>query len=261
MSPFGERLRGWRQRRGLSQLALAGLVGSTARHISFLETGRSRPSEQMTLRLAGALDVGMRESNELLRAAGLGARYRESPLDSQHLLAYRQSLGSLLAAHDPYPAMVLDRRFTVVLANRSALLLFGAGLVGANFVRDALANPAGRGHVTNWSAVAAGGLARLRQQANRDPFDEQLQTLVRQAESALADLPLQDPLGDLVVCPTFVIDGTTVRTLSMVARFDPPSDVTVEELRVELMYPADAVAGQFFRERFADQSAVRVGIE
>jgi hypothetical protein len=214
----------------------------------------------MALRLAGALNVGMRESNELLRAAGLGPKYRESALDSEQLIAYRHTLERLVSAHDPYPAMVLDRRFTVVQANRSAKLLFGAGLVGANFVRDALANPHGRAQVANWPDVAMASLARLRQQAARDPFDEELQALVRQAESALADLSTTSAT-DLAVCPTFVIDGTTVRTLAMVARFDPPSDVTVEELRVELMYPADPAADRFFRDRFSDGSMLTGGTD
>ncbi len=104
-SPFGDRLRQWRQRRGLSQLALAGLVGSTTRHISFLETGRSRPSHHMTMRLATALDVGLRESNELLRAAGLKAAYGEAAMDSAGVAPYRRALDGLLAAHDPYPTL------------------------------------------------------------------------------------------------------------------------------------------------------------
>jgi hypothetical protein len=208
----------------------------------------------MALRLAGALEVGMRESNELLRAAGLGPKYRESALDSDQLIAHRHSLERLLSAHDPYPAMVLDRRFTVVQANNAARLLFGADLVGANFARDSLASLAGRVQVENWSEVAVAGLARLRSQAARYPFDEALQALVRQGESALADVANPATSTDLAVCPTFVIDGTRVRTLAMVARFDPPSDVTVDELRVELMYPADATADTFFREQLARRS-------
>jgi transcriptional regulator with XRE-family HTH domain len=153
-SPFGERLRQWRQRRGLSQLALAGLAGSTTRHISFLETGRSRPSHHMTIRLATALDVGLRECNQLLRAAGLKAEYKEAAIDSADIAPYRRALDGLLTAHDPYPAMVLDRHWTVILANRSARSLFGDGLVGTNFVRDVLTNPASAAMVVNWSEVA-----------------------------------------------------------------------------------------------------------
>src|SRR5690349_6772613 len=95
-SPFGTRLRRWRQQRGLSQLALAGRVGSTSRHISFLETGRSRPGRQMTLRLAEALDVGPREANRLLHAAGLPASYPQSTLDGADLAAYRTTIERML---------------------------------------------------------------------------------------------------------------------------------------------------------------------
>jgi hypothetical protein len=214
----------------------------------------------MALRLAGALEVGMRESNELLRAAGLGPKYHESALDSNRLSAHRDSLERLLSAHDPYPAMVLDRRFTVVQANHAARLLFGVELVGANFVRDSLADPAGSVQVENWSEVAVAGLVRLRHQAARYPFDDELQALVRQAESALANVGVSPASADLAVCPTFVVDGTIVRTLAMVARFEPPSDVTVDELRVELMYPADTAAETFFREQLSQsQLTGRIG--
>jgi transcriptional regulator with XRE-family HTH domain len=246
-SPFGDRLRQWRRRRGLSQLALAGLVGSTARHISFLETGRSRPSHTMTMRLATALQVDLRESNQLLRAAGLKAVYEEAAIDSAGLAPYRRALDGLLAAHDPYPAMVLDRHWTVVMANRCATSLFGRALVGSNFVRDVLTNPASAVMVINWSEVAWAGLDRLRQQADRDPFDGKLHNLVRAAEVALEAVPRPPLTNDVTVCPELLIDGTVVRTISMVGRFDPAADITLAELRVELMYPRDADAERFFR--------------
>jgi transcriptional regulator with XRE-family HTH domain len=246
-SPFGERLRQWRQRRGLSQLALADLVGSTARHISFLETGRSRPSHHMTIRLASALDVGLRESNQLLRAAGLKAAFREAAIDSDDLAPYRQALDRLLAAHDPYPAMALDRHWNIVLANRCAMALFGDGLVGTNFVRDALTNPASAAMIVNWPEVAWAGLDRLRQHRENVPFDAELHDLVRQAEAALSEVDRPPSTGDVTVCPEFLVNGTVVRTISMVARFDVAADITLAELRVELMYPRDDEAERFFR--------------
>src|SRR5262245_61148790 len=127
-SPFGLRLRQWRQRRGLSQLALAGRVGSTSRHISFLETGRSRPNRRMVLRLADALDVGLREANQLLNAAGLPASYPHAALDGADLGAYRSTIERMLAAHEPYPGLVLDGHFTVLLANDACTRLFGSEL-------------------------------------------------------------------------------------------------------------------------------------
>jgi len=158
--PFGTRLRHWRQHRGFSQLTLAGKVGSTGRHISFLETGRSRPSRQMVLWLADALGVGLRESNEMLNAAGLPAPYPRADLDSTDLAPYRAAIDRMLHAHEPYPAIVIDGHWNVVLANRASAALFGAGVVGGNFVRDWLTNPAAAGAIVNWPEVAWAGLGR-----------------------------------------------------------------------------------------------------
>ena len=183
----------------------------------------------MTIRLATALDVGLRECNQLLRAAGLKAEYREAAIDSSDLAPYRRALDGLLAAHDPYPAMVLDRHSDVVLANRAARSLFGDGLVGTNFVRDVLTNPASAAMVVNWSEVAWAGLDRLRQQAERDPFDGELHDLVRTAEVALDAVERPSAVSDMTVCPELLVNGTVVRTISMVARFDLAADITLAE--------------------------------
>jgi transcriptional regulator with XRE-family HTH domain len=249
VSPFGVRLRQWRRHRGLSQLGLAGQAGSTARHISFLETGRSRPSRQMVLRLADALDVGAREFNELLHAAGLPGSYPHAALDDPDLAPYRAAIDRMLDAHDPYPAMVIDRHWNVILANPSCSRLFGPQVVGGNFVRDSLANPAAAQAIVNWPEVAWAGLDRLRHHLRRWPFDQELRRLVTLAESALAGVPRPAPAEPaLTVCPWFRVGDRVVRTIAMVARFDPVAEVTLDELRVELMYPLDEAAERFFRE-------------
>jgi len=250
-SPFGARLRQWRRHRGLSQLALAGRVGSTARHLSFLETGRSRPSRQMVLRLGEALGVGLREVNELLHAAGLPAAYPNMDIGSSDLAAFWVTIERMLRAHEPYPAMVLDGRWNVMFANRACSVLFGPQIVGSNFVRDALANPATAEAIVNWPEMAWAGLDRLRRQLGRLPFDEELQKLVAQAEAALAGTERPPAVDALMVCPWFRVDGQIVRTTAMVARFDAVADVTLDELRVELMYPFDDAADRFFRTRGA----------
>ena len=247
-SPFGARLRQWRHHRGLSQLALAGAADTTTRHVSFLETGRSRPNRQMVLRLAEALGAGLRETNDLLHAAGLPAAYPEGSLASPDIAPYQAAIGRLLGAHEPYPAMVLDRRYTVILANQACLALFGAQAVGSNFVRDALTDPAMAQAIVNWPETAWAGLDRLRESARRAPLDQELRSLISLAESALAGTPRPAPAdAALVVCPWFRIGDTVVRTIAMTARFDHAADVTLDELRVELMYPLDEDAERFFR--------------
>jgi transcriptional regulator with XRE-family HTH domain len=247
-SPFGVRLRQWRQHRGLSQLSLAGQVGSTARHISFLETGRSRPSRQMVLRLADSLDTGLREANELLHAAGLPASYPQAEFGSTDLAPYRAAIETMLAVHEPYPGMVLDGHWTVIAANQACRTLFGPTVVGSNFVRDALTNPGLAGTIVNWAEVTWAGLDRLRAHRRRSPFDPELAALVALAEAALADVARPEPAtSGLLVCPWFRVGDQIIRTLAMVARFDHPAELTLDELRVELMYPMDDTAERFFR--------------
>jgi len=202
----------------------------------------------MVLRLAEALGASLREVNELLHAAGLPAAYPHAGLASPDLAPYRAAIERLLAAHEPYPAMVLDARYTVVAANRACAALFGSQVVGSNFVRDALADPAMAQTIVNWPEVAWAGLDRLRQDARRSPFDEELRSLISLAEAALDGVsrPAADQ-GGLMVCPWFRIGGMVVRTIAMNARFDHTAEVTLDELRIELMYPMDDEADRFFR--------------
>jgi len=249
VSPFGARLRQWRQHRGLTQLALATTVGSTPRHLSFLETGRSRPSRQMVLRLGDALDVPLRERNQLLHAAGLAAAYPQADLSGPDLASHRGALQALLHAHQPYPALVVDRHWTVVLANPATHRLYGHDPVGSNLVRTFLTDPAAQNAVVNWPQVAWAGLDRLRHQRDQTPFDTTLSALVQGAETALAGVPRPtEPTGEPVLCPWFRIGGQVIKTIGIAARFDPTTDVTLDELRIELTYPLDATAEAFFRQ-------------
>jgi transcriptional regulator with XRE-family HTH domain len=120
----GDLLRDWRVRRRLSQLDLSNVATVSARHLSFVETGRSKPSRELVLHLAGHLDVPLRERNVLLHAAGFAPLYPETPLDASDMTPVRDALDTILAGHDPYPAVVVDRRHDLVTANRSATDLF-----------------------------------------------------------------------------------------------------------------------------------------
>lgn len=254
-SPFGARLRQWRTHRGFSQLALALRAETTARHVSFLETGRSRPSQEMVLRLGQALQVPLRETNEMLHAAGLPAAFPHTPLQAADLAPFRAAIEAMLAAHLPYPALVVDAHTNVIQTNAACTSLFGADLAGRNFVRDFLANPHVAQLVDNWPQVAWAGLDRLRTHLDRSPFDTELAQLIALAESTLASVPRPAaPSTQLTVCPWFRLGGTLIRTIVVAARFDAPAEVTLDELRIELIYPADAAAEQYFR-----QAASRTG--
>ncbi|RVW05675.1 helix-turn-helix domain-containing protein [Rhodococcus xishaensis] len=248
-SPFGALLRRWRGNRGLSQLALAAAVGSTSRHMSFLETGRSRPSEQMVLRLGEALGIPLREQNRLLEAAGLPTAYPEVALEDADLAPFRAAIDQLLTAHMPYPAVVVDEHWNVLLANRASATFFGDALVGSNLAHRYFADPAAAEAIVNWPQVAWAGMDRLRHQLALRPFDDKLRELAMLAEQATVGLPRPSPPTEgLVVCPWFRVDGQVIRMIGMAARFDITVAVTLEELRVELLYPLDSDAERFFRE-------------
>lgn len=206
----------------------------------------------MVLRLADALDIGLRATNDLLHAAGLAAAHPATAVDDPGLAAHQAAIQTLLSAHEPYPGMVVDAHWTVISANRAGTALFGSDVVGTNLVWHWLANPDAASMVLNWPAVAWAGLDRLRYQQARSPFDEQLAGLVERAEKAMAGIARPDGADPgLAVCPTFRIGDQTVRTIAMVARFDWATDITLDELRVELMYPADADAERYFRHAAA----------
>ncbi|HVG46956.1 MAG TPA: helix-turn-helix transcriptional regulator, partial [Rubellimicrobium sp.] len=167
--PFGDHLRDWRQRRRMSQLDLALEVEMSARHLSFLETGRAKPSRDMLFRLAQSLDVPLREQNVLLLAAGFAPAYGERPLDAPEMGGAKEAIERLLAAHEPFPALAVDRHWTVLASNRAVELLLD-GIAPSllapplNALRLSL-HPEGLApRVLNFASWRAHLLHRLRQQ-------------------------------------------------------------------------------------------------
>ena len=245
--PFGEHLRQWRQRRRMSQLALALDAEISARHLSFVETGRASPSREMVLRLAEQLAVPLRERNTLLLAAGYAPAFREQALDSPDLRPVREGAAALLAGHEPFPALLLDRHWTLVAANRGvAPLLSGAdpGLLRppVNVLRLSL-HPHGLApRIANLSEWRAHLLGRLRSQADR-ASDPVLRDLLRELSAypapdnsapgaAAADLGIAVPLR-------IATDAGLLSFLSATMVFGAPMDVTVAELAMETFLPAD----------------------
>ncbi|MCP2278764.1 helix-turn-helix domain-containing protein [Nocardia amikacinitolerans] len=254
-SRIGPLLREWRQRRRLSQLDLALAADSSARHVSYLENGRAAPSRAMVLRLCEALDVPLRERNTLLLAAGFAPAYRESHLDDAELTAVRSAVATMLAAHEPYPAVVVDRWWNVVTGN-SAMSVLTAGvpehlLTPRPNVYRLVLHPDGLiARLANPAQVRELFLERLGRQADATG-DERLRALYDEVLSYPAP---SDPAADRAA-PTGPFQvPVRIRTplgemamFSTMATFGAPADVTLSELAIELFYPLDEFTAAVLR--------------
>ncbi|GAA4988390.1 helix-turn-helix transcriptional regulator [Kineococcus glutinatus] len=251
----GSLLRTWRQRRRLSQLELACEAGVSARHLSFLETGRSRPSRRMVLHLAGQLDVPLRERNELLVAAGFAPVYAERALTDPEMSPVRRSLDLLLAAHEPHPALVVDRSWNLVAGNRAAWWFAGGAapeLVAppVNVLRLSLHPDGLAPRIANLAQWRSHVLHRLSRDAavSADPGLAALHAEL----SALPGGEEPVPPGAVVV-PLRVRHGDAeLNFLSTVTTFGSAVDVTAAELSIETFLPADAATAEALREIAAD---------
>lgn len=245
-TPFGRGLRHWRRVRGVSQLELASNAATTTRHVSFLETGRSRPSREMVDRLGDALTIPLRERNRLLEMAGLAPAYPEGDLQTDDLAPFQRVIERLLASHDPFPGFVVDRHWNLVGTNRGAAAFLG-GSAQRNTVRLVLDE--WRPRIDNWQEIAVALLDRLSNDLMRFPDDEALHHLHAEVRGAIGPSPPPvERVRGRVICPRFRIDGREIRTITVAARFESVADVTLDELRVELIYPQDDVSEAFFRE-------------
>jgi transcriptional regulator with XRE-family HTH domain len=250
--PVGELLRGWRERRRLSQLELANRVEVSTRHVSFVETGRSRPSREMVLRLAEHLDVPLRDRNQLLLAGGYAPIYSEASLHSPSMLAIRTTLRRLLKAHEPYPALVVDRWWNIVESN-AGMAIFTADVdetllkAPINALRLTLHPDGLAGRITNLPEVRAAALASLQRQiaGTADPELQDLYDELR--EYAANDRPAQPGTAEVVVPMKLDHQGHELSLLTTIATFGTPLDVTVSELMIESFYPADEPTADFLR--------------
>ena len=248
-APVGTLIKEWRGRRRRSQMDLALDAGVSARHLSFVETGRSRPSPELVLALADHLDVPLRERNALLLAAGYAPRYRETPLSDPAMGRVRSSLQQVLDAHDPYPGLVLDRAWNVVLANAASTALL-SGLppelaAPVNVFRAGL-HPDGLAAVTGnfdeWGAYLVRQLRRLVALTG----DSELRALEAEVSRyptvtalAMADDGSQWADPPLLVRCELTLDGVDLALFTTLTTFGTPRDVTLDELAIELFYPAD----------------------
>ena len=245
----GTLLKHWRGVRSMSQLELAHRAGVSTRHVSFVESGRSRASREMIHLLAEALDVPLRERNALLSAAGFAAAYTENALDTEDMATVRRALLSLLERLEPFPGVVLDRHWNVQLANKGAY-----GLLGLLLTPDEVASlqplnaamlvfqPCVRPKVKNWNAVAGDFIQRLHREAlSGDEGSRVLLTNIL----ALPDVPRSFKVPDLdrvslPVLPLELVHGDGVlRFFTTITTLGTPLDVTLQELRIETYVPMD----------------------
>jgi transcriptional regulator with XRE-family HTH domain len=257
--PVGELLRRWREHRRLSQLELALEAEISARHLSFVETGRSTPSRKMVLLLADHLEVPLRERNRLLLAAGYAPVFAETELDSPRMLAVRDAIRRILRGHEPYPAVVIDGRWNLVDANASTamftadvapeLLVPPANVLRASLHPDGMAR-----HIVNLGEWRAHLLGRLRRHVNLTA-DPELAMLYEE----LRAYPCADPApevevpgpGDFAVPLRIRHDGAELAFFGTVATFGTPLDVTVAELVIESFFPADERTADVLRRSHA----------
>ncbi len=259
-SAFGRRLRYWRRRRGISQLDLATRAQTTPRHLSFIETGRSRPGRELVLRIARCLDLPVRSRNALLLAAGFPPAFEERPLSHEALEPVRNAIEGVLSRHEPYPASAIDPLGRVVMANATSRLLFpGAESQSPEDMLDAFLAPGpGRKLVENFAEVAWSLVDRMSHDVSQRD-DPRHAALLDRAIRHLADVPrpAPDPAPTPILCVRLRLGDQTVRTFSTVLRFEAPFEITVSELRVELMFPMDAEADAFFRSLHSSASPTR----
>lgn len=258
MPAVGEILRTWRSRRRRSQMDLALDVGVSTRHLSFIETGRARPSPAMLEALAGALQVPLRERNQLLLAAGYAPRYAARTLDDAGMRQVRSALERLLRAHEPNPGLVVDRQWNVVMVNRTATALAGLlppALLQPQFnVFRASLHPDGLAALTENFADWASYLLQVLRRSILTSGDVGLQLLEQEVLAypniaALAPPPAADPAAEpalLVPCVLRLPQGR-LSMFTTLTTFGTPRDITLEEMSVELFYPADDTSEALLR--------------
>jgi transcriptional regulator with XRE-family HTH domain len=261
---FATALRYWRDKRGYSQLRLSAESRISQRHISFLESGRSQPSRELILKLGTVLDIPLRQRNVMLLAAGFAPAYQERKLSDPELASVKQALDFMLAQQAPYPALVVDRLWNLVMSNGPAAMMMRWLLdmpdsqpiprEGVNILQLMLDPQAVRKHLVNWQEVCADLLHWIQREAMSDGPGSEATRLLEQ----LVALPgikaaSQTPNLDTRVLPFLAMtirkDGVELNLFTSIATMGTPHDVTVHELRIESFFPADAATAAWFKSK------------
>jgi len=270
-SRFGGLLREWRALRAMSQLALATEASTTTRHLSFIETGRATPSREMVIRLAEALDVPLRERNALLEAAGFASLYREHALDAAEIGPIRRVIALLLENAEPFPAVVVDRAYDVVMTNAATTRLFGlfldpgdlAALGRPNLIRTTF-HPYGlHRFVQNWAEAGPVLLGRLQREAQRLPSTDPVHRLLEEVVAYPGiTSECKPPNLDRALPPVVALHlkrgEFEARLFGTITTVGTPQDVTLQELRIESFLPADAETEELVRRLATKDAAAAI---
>jgi transcriptional regulator with XRE-family HTH domain len=257
---FGGLLKGWRGRRGVSQLELALAARTTQRHLSFIESGRAAPSRDMILRLSEALGIPFRQQNALLLAAGYAPAWRERDLSAPDLAMVNTALDFILSQHEPYPAYVVDRHWNLLRANRGAIalteFLLGPGPLESppepvNLAVALMSSAGLRPFITNWPEVAHYFLRSVQIDAQADGAPETAALLNRLvALPDVAGLTGKSPADEAQapVLPVLFQHGDiSLGMFTTIATLGTPRDVTLQEVRIECFFPMDEATSAHFR--------------
>jgi transcriptional regulator with XRE-family HTH domain len=255
--PVGDLLRDWRQRRRLSQLELANKAEVSARHVSFLENGRSKPSREMLVKLAERLEIPLCERNALLLAGGFAPIYSERPLDAPEMQAARTAVNLVLAGHEPFPAVAVDQHWNLIASNRAiAPLLAGIDdemlTPPINVMRLALHPNGLLPRTVNARQWRAHLLERLERQVERSG-DNEIYELLKEVRSypaavgAARRVQAGTDLGGIVVPFRLRTEHGVLTFISTTTIFGTPLDITLSEMAIESFFPADAETAEIMR--------------
>lgn len=240
---FGGYLKEWRQIRRMSQMDLAMNAEVSPRHISFLETGRSRPSRGMILRLCDELDVPRSARNQLLAAAGMSAAFKARALDAAEMAPLREAMDWMLSSHAPYPAVALDRHWCLEAMNAPAKLMFGTVGVtqGDSLLNAFLFSDPLRGAIKNLQEMERLSLARLRTELAHFGSDPILEEAISVLQERQEVSQVQEVVMPAMIPAHYQFGDQVLSLISTIAQFGATDDIALAELRIELFFPADEI--------------------
>ena len=260
---FPDLLRTWRKTRKLSQWDLSLNAGISQRHLSFLESGRSSPSREMVLKLASSLEIPLQEQNSLLGSAGFAPIFQAAALDDASLQEARKALEIMLSHHEPYPCLVANRNWDMIMTNAANIKLFSQYVDPfdvwekiddpgtQNLARLALHPNGLKPHIKNWSTFANYFVQALRQELQHNPYATQTRELLDDLMQ-LPDMPNLVEIAPTTTRPFLVMEllseKCAVSLFSVVSSFGSPHDATLQQLRIETFFPADPASEKVIRK-------------